>query len=311
MKGLDEINKITKFHSDILKNINIDTAISSYSNVLKNIDVVKNYNFDTMINNYSNVLKGIDLMKDFNFDIFKGITSDMVVSNFNYDSIKGINFDVLKSIIPDAIRDFNYKAIENIDFENIQGINFASLKNITYDISKTLNDLSEKTELDDNDYEKINDLSNYAVKITHSNNFPSYIRKTILLNFLQKLWKFIGKPQVAVLITIILSCYQIFYVPQKNIIRETIKEIIIIENEHKELNLRGIISNGTKLYKKPNKKSFTVFFLDCGDIVEVLKTNKKWIYIRIFNTDIEGWVFKKYTKGTKNRKADYIKFNMY
>jgi len=63
------------------------------------------------------------------------------------------------------------------------------------------------------------------------------------------------------------------------------------------LNLRGIIYNKTIIHKKPNIKSTAIFRLYCGDIVEVIKIKKKWLYIRVYNTGIEGWVLKKYTKG--------------
>ena len=72
------------------------------------------------------------------------------------------------------------------------------------------------------------------------------------------------------------------------------------------MNLRGIINNDTKLYKKPNTRSTIIFTLDCGDIIEVIKTHKKWVHVRLYKTDIEGWVLKKYTKGTKTKKTDNL-----
>jgi len=65
-------------------------------------------------------------------------------------------------------------------------------------------------------------------------------------------------------------------------------------------------NNDTRLYKKPNTKSIIIFTLDCGDIIEVIEIHKKWAYVRLYKTDIEGWVLKKYTKGSKIKKTNNL-----
>jgi hypothetical protein len=230
-------------------------------------------------------------------DVIKSI---MPTLNFvNNDAFKSIDYIVNNHIVP-SLSNISYDVFDNFNFETIDHINAF--------INRTIDEISEKSEYDDNDIEKITELSNFTLGMTITNNCPNSIKKNILRNFLRNIWKLVGIPQFAVILTIVFFIITNIlekYESPKVIINQTIKEIIIIENEYHELNLRGI-TNNTKLYNKPYTKSIIIYNLDCGDIIEVLKQNKKWVYIRLYKTDIEGWVFKKYTKGTRNKKTKYV-----
>jgi len=345
---MNEIDKIAKLHSTVIKNIDFnafakvysDAFLNSYSNTLKAVNIIKNTDFGALANAYSNVfinsysntlkivriikntdfsalaraysnafensylntLKAIDIMKKTDFNALAKVYSNAIINGY-YNTQKII--DIVKNTNFDALISSYSKNLKLIDISN--KINFDTINDLNSVITQTVNNFSEKTEFDDNDFEKVNNLSDFALEITYSKKLPAVIRKNILLNILQKFWNLMGIPQIGILIAIVFFCLQSFDIPQKKqkyIIRETIREIIIIEKEYHEFTLRGITNNDVIVYIKPNTRSTSVFILDCGDIVEVIKNKKKWIYIRLYNTDIEGWVLKKYTKGAKNKKVN-------
>jgi hypothetical protein len=347
MNGFEQINAITNLHRNALKNINLDAMKNIYSDPLGKMipDMIRGYDLG-MANTFADSMRNLipDMLKPYDSNVVSTYADqlrkmipdairgyDLGMANTFADSMRNLipnaiggfglgsvnTFtDTVKKLIPDMLKVYDSNVasayadtIKNIDFSLLSNVNFDSIKRMNSAITRTVNDLSEKSEFDDSDYENVNNISNYALEMTFSDNLPVSVRKNVLFNIVQNLWKLMGIQQFSFLlavISIVLSFLQPPNVAEKIIIKETIREIIIIEQEHKELNLRGIINDGTKLYKKPNTKSTTIFTLDCGDIVEVLKINKKWVYIRLYKTDIEGWVLKKYTKGSKSRKHHYV-----
>ncbi|MCL2247524.1 MAG: SH3 domain-containing protein [Lentimicrobiaceae bacterium] len=257
-----------------------------------NHDKIKMYKVMTKNINFEDINKSIKLYRD----LFKSINIGETLASLN--KIASINLDAFKCADVDI--KLYASALKNVDFSLLSNISFDPIKFEGSPFAQTVDYLSSKeTKLDDSDYEKINDLSNYALEMTSSKELPVVAKKAILLYGLQKIWKIMGIPQVGILVAIILFCLQTFDVQhkeQKIIIRKTMREIIIIQRECKELILRCMICDEIKVYKKPNTKSTAICSLDCGNIVEVLEKNKKWIYIRAYKTNIEGWVQKKYTK---------------
>ena len=289
MNEFDRINKIT----NIFKNYNFEPPISGIPDSLKHFsDMFKNFNSEPPISVIPDSLKHFsDMLKNFN--------SEPPIS-YNYDVIKSIT-DNLRNIYHDTL----------ISNNNTIGISTASaninidlLKNINFAIVQTVNNITKKTNHDDTDNEIVNNLSSCALKMAVSKNVPVSIKNNLLFIIAKNLWKLLGIPQFSFLFAIIVYILSLIAspeIPQKNyyktISKQTINQITIIVNENKELNLRGIIYNKTIIHKKPNNKSTVIFRLYCGDIVEVIKTNKKWLYIRVYKTGIEGWILKKYTKG--------------
>jgi hypothetical protein len=307
MKGFYEMNNLTKLYRDALSNINLD-LFKSY-----NFDAIRGINYD-VFKNLNSITSSIDAFNSINniassfaFDAFKSINFNAIndlnsiISRVDLNAFKNSSLDAAKTLNT-IMPNINFGAFDKIN-SIIPSFYFDIHKNINFDITQTLNDLSEIEEFDDSYYEKIDNIGKYALNTTSAKYLPSYFRKATLINIYQKLRKVIRTQEFGYLLMILIFCFQTFYKQKKNqklILRETIREIIIIERVYKELNLRGITNNGAKLYRKPNTKSTSILALECGDIVEVLKINKKWVYIKLYNTDIEGWVLKKYTKGTKN-----------
>ena len=322
MMRFNELSAIASSYGDLVIKIN---AVSSISKLYKNIDAITNYNklfnvanFDfNAINTFTSKLDSIEpaflrassstlnqlnsLISNNDLDFTRKVNTlaSGSIMNVTSDLFKNYNFDIAKAF---------FKIAPGIDFNSIKTFDHYTIDSINTSIKVTINDLAEKTTLDDSDMEKIENIGKCALEITRTKDLPNSVKKNIVFNILRNLWNFIGKPQFAAILLIILHFMsaQQPNISEKIIVRETLREIIIIEKEHKELHLRGVISNETRLYLKPNTKSEKVFVLDCGDVVEVLRTKKKWIYVRLYKTDIEGWILKKYTKGTGNRRTNFV-----
>ena len=305
-KVLKAVDIVKRTDFGAMKKAYSNAFLNTYSNTLKAVDIVKKTDFgavanaysNAFLNTYSNTLKAVDIIKKTDFNALAKVYSTSILNGFNntqkfMEILKNTNFD-----------EFINSCVKSIKLISTTiKFNFPTINDLNSTITQTVNSLTTKTEFDDGDFEKVKDLSDYALEITHSKQLPGIVKKNILLIILQKFWNLMGIPQIGFLFAIVLFCLQSFDIPQKKqkyIIRETIREIIIIEKEYNEYPLRGIIMDGVNVYVKPNTRATTIFSLDCGDIVEVFKKKKKWIYVRLYNTDIEGWIFKKYTKGTKN-----------
>jgi len=284
-------------------------------------------------NDMLNAIYHVPLIKD-GFNKYKNLFTS--INDQIYESIKGSGFSSinnltasLKNIIPEPLINNRFDMYKNLitslDYlssepsanndvviiENSDhSLNTELLRTINSAITQTVEIISSNTDFDDSDKEIANNLGNCALEMALSNKLPFNIKKNILLNIAQNLWKLLGIPQFQSLfaiftfiIMLIVSLLAVPVVHQNILIKQTINQITIINNENKTLNLRGITYNSVKIYLAPKTKSTVVFTLDCGDIVEVLMKNKKWIYIRVYKTGIEGWILKKYTKGNnKNNR---------
>jgi hypothetical protein len=259
----NSITDITKFYAQI--NNNFPYGVDNIVTAYKNLSF---FTDKAAINNLHSIFNAVNGIYKYKTSLFNSFSESNIYSTNYYD----------------------YNALDDINTS----------------ISQTITELSEKTEFDEKDNDIIEDISNYTYEISTSKKVPARVKKNLLMNIWRNIWRMTDKNRFALLLTVIFFCYQSFIHPiftsRNTIIKETIREIIIIEKEQKELILRGIIYNGTKIHIKPNTKSSIIFTLDCGDIVEVLKIKKKWVYIKVFRTDIEGWVLKKYTKGNRKNK---------
>jgi len=339
---LDTLKSITPDIMKVYKNIKIDTFSDSIRKLIPDVLLSSNnIKLDTFSDSIKKLIPDILLSNnnikiDTFYDSIRKLIPDLLLSSNNIkidtfsDSIKKLIPDIflssnnikldtfsdsIRKLIPDVLQNNNFttmssvlSTLNSINLNAISNINFVGINSINTTVEKTVNEISEKEEYDEIDIEKVKSLGDYALGISLSNNLPVSVKKNILLNFLHNLWKLLGIPQFQFLLGIIAIIITIYSpsIPHKIIINNTINQIIIIEKENKELDLRGIVNNNVKLYGKPNTKSIPIFSLECGDIIEVLKKNKKWIYVRVYKTDIEGWVLKKYTKGPKNRKTNYL-----
>ena len=318
MDSTDKINTITKSSNYLLINISPET-ISSISNAMKAAAPVLNNIYD-LNKNFNSTISSI-----INSDLFKNINNKLITSFYNIidsdlyknynTALQQVSLQMLDFINSDTFKNFYATAFyvaskfNTITTDLIMNISFNTINAINSEIEHTVNKISEKADFEYNDIKKLTELSTYVLETTVTNNYPKSVKKNILINLRRNIWKLMGIPQFAVILTIVIFLIQntvLNNVSEKIIIRQTINEIIIIEKENIDVNLRGITNNNTKLYMKPNTKSQTIFTLDCGDIIEVIKIHKKWVYVRLYKTDIKGWVLKKYTKGPKFKKKDSL-----
>ena len=325
MNSIEKINSITKLSDTAIDNLNLD-IFNNINNAVKVAAPVLNVINHDIYKNINNVAKAsLQMIEFINSDTYKNIYDAMktslysiinsdfynnlnsVIKQASLQMIEFINSDTYKNIY-DAVH-YATSILNVVTTDVYKNINFDVINAIKSSIEQTVNEISEKDEYDDNDVEKVAGLSKCALEITLTNNYPKSVKKNILINIYKNMWKLMGVPQFALILTVVLFTIQNIIsnnTSQRIIIKETIREIIIIEKESRDLNLRGIINNDTRLYKKPNTKSIIIFTLDCGDIIEVIEIHKKWAYVRLYKTDIEGWVLKKYTKGSKIKKTNNL-----
>jgi hypothetical protein len=290
---------INKFSSDPFYRLNnvMKTAIPTISTLYNN---PFKYIYDTV-----NVgMPAIDSISKLYGD-FLNLTKTTIptIALVNSNTYKSI-FDAVNVGMPavDSISKLydDFQIFTKVAMPRISTINLETISSFNYFVNQKIDEILVKNEYDDDDIERVTELSNFTLGMTFTGNCPNTIKKNLLKNFLRNIWRLMGIPQFAVILAIIipLVSYAISKYESSNI-SKTMKEIIIIEREYREQNLRGIIYDSTRIYIKPHTKSLTLYTLDRGDIVEALKLNKKWVYVRLYKTDIEGWVLKKYTKGTK------------
>ena len=322
MNSFDKINSITKFSNNLFNNLSPET-ISSISNAMKvavpALNIINN-NIYGLNTNFGSAISDI-----INNDLYKNINNKLLASFYNtidsdfYKSfnaaLKKTSSQMLDFINSDTYKNFytnlNYFTpnLDIVTTDVYKNINLNEIKSIKHIIKKTVNEISDKDVYNDKDVEKVTELSSYALQMTLTSNCPKSVKKNLLMDFFRGIWKFMGIQQLAFLLTIVIFVYQntvLNNAQQKITINQTINEIIIIERGNIDINLRGITTNNAKLYMKPNTKSQTIFTLDRGDIIEVLKIHKKWVYVRLYKTDIKGWVLKKNTKGPKFKKKDSL-----
>lgn len=106
----------------------------------------------------------------------------------------------------------------------------------------------------------------------------------------------------------LVSCIATIYMEKTNVVREAFKQITSSRDISVEVrrnvfdiagdNIRVVTSNDLNLRDGPSIKSDEIGVLSIGDVVEVIDSNRSWLYIRtIVDSEVRtGWIFRRYTK---------------
>jgi predicted Fe-S protein YdhL (DUF1289 family) len=106
----------------------------------------------------------------------------------------------------------------------------------------------------------------------------------------------------------LVSCIATIYMEKTNVVREIFKQKtssreVAIEVRRNVFdiagdNIRVVTSHNLNLRDGPSIKSDEIGILSIGDVVEVIDSNRSWLYIRaIVDSEVRtGWIFRRYTK---------------
>lgn len=133
-----------------------------------------------------------------------------------------------------------------------------------------------------------------ATSITTNKDINISTKKRWLSNISRQLYKFFGKVLWSIIVPILL-------VPALSVLEKEITpyiaqhEFAVLQKENPTCELRMII-HSTPLYTGKKMKNIETV-LDQYEVVEVIDNQYgEKLKVRILGTDIEGWVYKKYTQ---------------
>jgi len=292
MSAMDSISNIFRTPKPLLPYNSIVESIKSMniSNSIfaSNLSVLKSQ-INVSIPNYAQTLQ-------YTSRIIKDIMPQHITWRDSFNALAFTITQQKKMLMQNMNKHFAFSS------KKVSSIFERSLEGVNKEIVGKLDTIENKNSLNDHDLKEAEVITNHIIELSYSKRTPKRTTKIFFINLIKKLWKFLGLPQIAILVAIAIAVYTTqCSTPKHIIIQESIQEIVVIEREKPAIILRSIMKNGTRIFKRANTKSEVLFIADIGDIVEVLEAKNEWFKVRVFETYFEGWVQKKYTRQSRAR----------